>query len=129
MIGKQQLITNVHTRPGYKRSRPKMAHICRISKGEWGSRVGGYQSRGTIGGWLMRVRHAVCSRPLGLHPPREAENFGFPLPPGLTKQQVEGQALRPDAPHDLRASTDQKNGSSGRTRTYNPPVNSRMLCH
>ena len=22
-----------------------------------------------------------------------------------------------------------KNGSSGRTRTYNPPVNSRMLCH
>jgi hypothetical protein len=21
------------------------------------------------------------------------------------------------------------NGSSGRTRTYNPPVNSRMLCH
>jgi hypothetical protein len=20
-------------------------------------------------------------------------------------------------------------GSSGRTRTYNPPVNSRMLCH
>ena len=23
----------------------------------------------------------------------------------------------------------QKNGSSGRTRTYNPPVNSRMLCH
>ena len=24
---------------------------------------------------------------------------------------------------------EQKNGSSGRTRTYNPPVNSRMLCH
>ena len=24
---------------------------------------------------------------------------------------------------------DEKNGSSGRTRTYNPPVNSRMLCH
>src|ERR1700676_66366 len=23
----------------------------------------------------------------------------------------------------------EKNGSSGRTRTYNPPVNSRMLCH
>ncbi len=22
-----------------------------------------------------------------------------------------------------------RNGSSGRTRTYNPPVNSRMLCH
>jgi len=22
-----------------------------------------------------------------------------------------------------------KKGSSGRTRTYNPPVNSRMLCH
>jgi len=22
-----------------------------------------------------------------------------------------------------------QNGSSGRTRTYNPPVNSRMLCH
>jgi hypothetical protein len=25
--------------------------------------------------------------------------------------------------------THEKNGSSGRTRTYNPPVNSRMLCH
>ena len=25
--------------------------------------------------------------------------------------------------------TEEKNGSSGRTRTYNPPVNSRMLCH
>jgi len=23
----------------------------------------------------------------------------------------------------------EKIGSSGRTRTYNPPVNSRMLCH
>jgi hypothetical protein len=23
----------------------------------------------------------------------------------------------------------ERNGSSGRTRTYNPPVNSRMLCH
>jgi hypothetical protein len=23
----------------------------------------------------------------------------------------------------------EKYGSSGRTRTYNPPVNSRMLCH
>ena len=60
--------------------------------------------------------------------PREAENFGFPLPPGLTKPQVEGQALRPDEPHDLRASTDQKNGSSGRTRTHNPPVNSHSFC-
>jgi hypothetical protein len=27
------------------------------------------------------------------------------------------------------ALTDRKLGSSGRTRTYNPPVNSRMLCH
>jgi hypothetical protein len=25
--------------------------------------------------------------------------------------------------------TAKKNGSSGRIRTYNPPVNSRMLCH
>ena len=29
---------------------------------------------------------------------------------------------------DLRQAQE-KNGSSGRTRTYNPPVNSRMLCH
>jgi hypothetical protein len=29
---------------------------------------------------------------------------------------------------DLRQ-VQEKNGSSGRTRTYNPPVNSRMLCH
>ena len=29
----------------------------------------------------------------------------------------------PSDPHQKR------NGSSGRTRTYNPPVNSRMLCH
>jgi hypothetical protein len=27
-----------------------------------------------------------------------------------------------------RSSPMKKNGSSGRTRTYNPPVNSRMLC-
>jgi hypothetical protein len=29
----------------------------------------------------------------------------------------------------LERSDTKKNGSSGRTRTYNPPVNSRMLCH
>src|ERR1700732_494892 len=28
-----------------------------------------------------------------------------------------------------RLVTYRRNGSSGRTRTYNPPVNSRMLCH
>ena len=28
-----------------------------------------------------------------------------------------------------RAKSLKKNGSSGRTRTYNPSVNSRMLCH
>ena len=28
-----------------------------------------------------------------------------------------------------RSGPKKKNGSSGRTRTYNPPVNSRMLCH
>jgi hypothetical protein len=33
----------------------------------------------------------------------------------------------PSAARDLPAK--QKFGSSGRTRTYNPPVNSRMLCH
>jgi hypothetical protein len=30
---------------------------------------------------------------------------------------------------DLFSKWLKKNGSSGRTRTYNPPVNSRMLCH
>jgi hypothetical protein len=35
---------------------------------------------------------------------------------------------RPDLGGGFRGGR-QKNGSSGRTRTYNPPVNSRMLCH
>ena len=29
----------------------------------------------------------------------------------------------------MKGVSPRKNGSSGRTRTYNPPVNSRMLCH
>jgi integrase len=45
--------------------------------------------------------------------------------------RVVGLALKPST--DLRvicvAVSHWKNGSSGRIRTYNPPVNSRMLCH
>ena len=34
----------------------------------------------------------------------------------------------PDAPKLLELRI-RGNGSAGKTRTYNPPVNSRMLCH
>src|SRR4029077_1779093 len=30
---------------------------------------------------------------------------------------------------EIACNPHKRNGSSGRTRTYNPPVNSRMLCH
>jgi hypothetical protein len=41
------------------------------------------------------------------------------------------EATHPNAPHfpEVVLQVLKKNGSSGRTRTYNPPVNSRMLCH
>ena len=36
---------------------------------------------------------------------------------------------RPRSEMSLCSKSLKKNGSSGRIRTYNPPVNSRMLCH
>ena len=49
-----------------------------------------------------------------------------------TTWDVEGAQIWAQSTGDESGKVQQvleKNGSSGRTRTYNPPVNSRMLCH
>ncbi len=52
-------------------------------------------------------------------------------PPARTDQRAKkGQTRDPrDARRAKVVGFPKESGSSGRTRTYNPPVNSRMLCH
>ena len=52
-------------------------------------------------------------------------------PPVMVAPQQARKELLSIAKHRprVRGVSPRKNGSSGRTRTYNPPVNSRMLCH
>ena len=46
----------------------------------------------------------------------------------LNLREVRAKHLK-GTPYPCGISGLEKNGSSGRIRTYNPPVNSRMLCH
>ncbi len=55
--------------------------------------------------------------------------LGSPNGAGLAAlEPAEPPAASSPARHEVKK-RQHKNGSSGRTRTYNPPVNSRMLCH
>ena len=60
-----------------------------------------------------------------LSAPRPTYSDERKLPPGPSKSP---QSRRRSRMH-LFSKSMKRNGSSGRTRTYNPPVNSRMLCH
>ncbi len=74
---------------------------------------------------VMRYAHlspAYLSVEVGLLDP--------PAPPRSDKRARKGQRpRRGDHTEAKVAELSKENGSSGRTRTYNPPVNSRMLCH
>ena len=88
------------------------------------------------------VARCAGRRPLG-----DSKLYMQPIPASVTaamnsraravlskKRQNSGktsEAMHPNAPSFPREDLQvlEKNGSSGRTRTYNPPVNSRMLCH
>jgi len=67
-----------------------------------------------------------------------AESAQHASPVGAVVQHSEGESLQKSLQwlhsrvhRGVRRSANplKRNGSSGRTRTYNPPVNSRMLCH
>jgi hypothetical protein len=64
--------------------------------------------------YVKTVKESVVAMPAKLGPRSERGQFGYSGAPTVARRA--GKGLK-------------RNGSSGRTRTYNPPVNSRMLCH
>src|ERR1700730_11554897 len=64
-----------------------------------------------------------------------SEGRGFTTRSGMAARHPSNHSVTLSDPYLTRAlfadflQVQEKNGSSGRTRTYNPPVNSRMLCH
>jgi integrase-like protein len=62
----------------------------------------------------------------------EVSLLDAPLPaaPADEERATKGQTALEGVPEEGQTGRlSKKNGSSGRIRTYNPPVNSRMLCH
>ena|GEM_PF-5866092 len=60
----------------------------------------------------------------------ESELRGLDEDKSAHEGRVAGQPpAKQSGGHARKAQVNEKNGSSGRIRTYNPPVNSRMLYH
>ncbi len=78
---------------------------------------------GILGGYLMMPSRGTAALPIGIVVGIAAAWLWW-----FWKSPEQGMRLIGTV-WTGRCKPQKRNGSSGRTRTYNPPVNSRMLCH